>query len=160
MARDLFRVTVDEYNYSDVLGEPLDGTQRALLPGEVRNEREMRIWAINTDSDTAKTYRRDMNSGDGLLFYKVKRGRAPDEQTYVGVGVIGEKFRTDPDTATRLFRTPTAHLMFTVEEFSPISKTIDDIEELLGYSSYPQRTQRVTENRYRSVDQILTRLQS
>lgn len=160
MARDLFRVTVDEYNYSDVLGKPLDDAQRALLPPEVRHDGEIRIWAINANSDTANTYHRDMDSGDGLLFYKVKRGRSPDEQMYVGVGEIGEIFQTDPDTATRLFRTPTAHLMFTVEEFHHISKTIEDVEDLVGYSSYPQRTHRVTEDRYSSVNQILTRLRS
>lgn len=158
MGRDLFRVTVDEYNYSNVLGEPLDEEQRAALPTEIDADGELRIWAINANSDTANTYHRDMASGDGLLFYKVKRGRAADEQQYVGVGVVGEKFQTSQEVATELFRTPTAHLMFTVEEFSGIAKTTGDVENILGYQSYPQRTQRVTEDRYTDVRTVLNKL--
>lgn len=158
MARELFRVTVDEPNYSNVLGEPLDEGQLEHLPSPVDGSRERRIWAINVDSPAANTYRNYMGPEDGLLFYKVSRGLAWDEKRYVGVGTIGDQFEIDPEEAQALFRTSNAQLLFTVEDFPEISKRIEDVEPILGYKQHPQRTQRVKPDRYRSVDSALERL--
>lgn len=74
------------------------------------------------------------------------------------MGEIGEQFETDADIATQLFNTSSARLMFTVENFDQISKTVDDVEPILGYKQHPQRTQRVKPNRYRSVESVLNQL--
>lgn len=158
MPQDLFRVTVDETNYSTVLGEPLTNHQKDLLRDQISMGQEVRIWAINTDSPAKNDYHRRMTTGDGLLFYKVERGLAPDEKMYVAIGEIGEKFETDKDTARELFQTPTATLMFTVENFEPIERSINDVEPILGYKQHPQRTQRVKPNRYESVNAVFTQL--
>ena len=161
MSRDLFRVTVDEPNYSNLLGDgPLDDDRRDLLTEEIVRADDVRLWAINTDSPASDTYHDYMNPNDGLLFYKVKRNLAVDEKMYVGVGVIGEKFETDADTAEQLFNTPTAKLMFTVENFSPISKRVEDIEPILEYERHPRLTQRVTKDRYGTVKSVLNHLRN
>ena len=66
-----------------MLGEPLDENQLSFLPERLETADEPRIWAINADSPAADTYHNYMGSGDGVLFYKVTRGLAPDEKMYV-----------------------------------------------------------------------------
>lgn len=169
MARDLFRVTVDEYNYSNLLArakgvqvpEPIALTDQEIedaLPDEVEVPDELRIWAINADSPAASEYDNYMAPGDGLLFWKVERGRAPDEKRYVGVGEIGTRFETDERTARRLFQTPRARHMFTVSSFTAIEKTPDAVQPILGYMQHPRRTQRVKPDRYASVTSALAEL--
>lgn len=158
MAHDLFRVTVDEPNYSNLLGSPLTEEEKALLPNDFKTMSGIRLWAINETSPAANEYHRFMEEEDGLLFYKVQRGLAPDEKRYTGVGRISEKFETDAGTARELFQTPTATLMFTVDDFSSIEVTIEDLEEILGYKQHPQRTQRVKPNRYSTVESVFRRL--
>lgn len=158
MTRELFRVTVDEPNYSNVLGEPLSDDQKDSLPNTVETEGDLRIWAINETSPAANTYHNYMKPGDGVLFYKVTRGLAPDEKRYVGMGVIGEQFETDGNVAVKLFNTSSATLMFTVENFEQISKSIQAVEPVLGYKQHPQRTQRVKPDRFRSVEAVFEQL--
>ena len=158
MTRELFRITVDEPNYSNVLGERLDEEQKEYLPDHVDTADPVRIWAINADSPAASTYHNYMGDGDGLLFYKVTRGYASDEKMYVGVGVVGEQFTTDADTAVALFNAASARLMFTVERFDSILKSVEDVKPILGYKQHPQRTQRVKSDRYQSADSVLNQL--
>lgn len=169
MPRDLFRVTVDEYNYTNLLGKSdkiqvpesialNDEDIADALPEEITIPDELRLWAINEGSPAANEYEGYMSSNDGLLFWKVGRGRAPNEKRYVGVGEIGELFKTDANTARRLFQTPTARLMFTVKSFTQIEKTPEDVQPILGYKQHPQRTQRVKPNRYNTVESALNQL--
>lgn len=169
MPRDLFRVTVDEYNYSNLLSKSdaiqipdhialSDDEIADSLPGHVRIQDQVRIWAINTGSPAANEYENYMSPNDGLLFWKVERHRAHNEKRYVGVGEIEEKFTLDEETAEELFQTRTARLGFTVGSFSRIDKTPEDVEPILGYAQHPQRTQRVKPNRYTSVESALERL--
>ena len=169
MPRDLFRVTVDEYNYSNLLGKS-DGIQipdhvalsdeelANSLPEHVTTPDVVRIWAINMNSQAMNEYKNYMSPNDGLLFWKVERHKAHNEKRYVGVRVIGEKFELDEETAGELFQTTTARLGFTVESFSTIDKTPDDVEPILGYAQHPRRTQRVKPNRYTSVESALEQL--
>lgn len=158
MTRELFRVTVDEPNYSNVLGESVNKEQKLHLPNHIDTANPTHIWAINVDSPAADTYHNYMSEGDGLLFYKVTRGLASDEKMYVGTGVIGEQFTTDADAAAALFNTASARLMFTVEHFEPTLKSVEEVEPILGYKQHPQRTQRVKPDRYQSVESVLDQL--
>ena len=150
----MFRVTVDEPNYSAVLAEPLDADQIRCISEDVPLGDSPRIWAINHTSPAKHEYENFMSSGDGLLLYKVKRGRASDEGNYVGLGRIGEKFQTDEQTALDLFNTSSARLMFSIEDFDRIRIPVHDLEPILGYKQHPQRTQRVKPHRYQSVSEV------
>lgn len=152
MSENIFRVTVDEYNYSRNLGTPVEAS--LLEETGLEEHQGARFWAQKT-SEKGKQVYDAMGSDDGLLFYKVQRGLAPDEGQYVGVGRIGDTVRLESDQAETLFQTTHAQLAYTVTEFEPIAKSITDIEQILGYSSYPQSSHRVTDNRYSSVDEVL-----
>lgn len=152
MVENLFRVTVDEPNYSRVLGTPPD--KSLLKEADLAHIQGSRLWAQRTSKNGTQVHN-TIDTDDGLLFYKVQRGRAQDEGQYVGVGRVGEKLRLDEEQAETLFKTSKAQLAYTVSEFEPISKSIEDIEQVLGYSSYPQSSHRVTDDRYSSVDNIL-----
>lgn len=158
MSSELFRVTVDEPNYSKVLGEPLEEHQVHSIQEYVSTDGEARIWAINQSFPARHEYENFMRPGDDLLFYKVKRGYASDEGNYVGIARIDEKVQTDEQTALDLFQTPTAQLMFTVTEFTQLCLPVEYLEPILGYKKHPQRTQRVKPNRYRSVSGVFDEL--
>lgn len=155
MAGNLFRITVDEPNYSRVLGTPPD--DRLLENADLSHLQGSRLWA-QKNSKNGKQVHSTIDPDDGLLFYKVQRGRAPDEGQYVGVGRVGEKLRLDETQAKQLFRTSVAQYAYTVTDFEPISKSIGEIESILGYRSYPQSSHRVTDDRYSSIDRALQRL--
>ncbi|WP_089804725.1 EVE domain-containing protein [Halogeometricum rufum] len=155
MSGDLFRITVDETNYSRVLGTSPD--ESLLTDAHLQELRGSRLWAQKNTEKGQEVYDA-MEPGDGLLFYKVKRGIAPDEGMYVGTGRVGEKVRLDEEQARILFRTTVATLAYTVTEFNQIRKSIEEVESALGYVSYPQSSHRVTNNRYTTVDRALKML--
>lgn len=155
MSGNLFRITVDETNYSRVLGTPPD--EHVLEAAELVHLRGSRLWA-QRDSTKGQQVYEAMEPGDGLLFYKVQRGIADDEGQYVGVARVDEKHRLDEEQARALFRTPVARLAYTVTDFVPIRRSITDIENVLGYASYPQSSHRVTDDRYRTVEDALRTL--
>ncbi|WP_276301037.1 hypothetical protein [Halorussus lipolyticus] len=155
MADDIFRITVDEPNYSRVLGTPPEDS--LLEDAGLLDFRQSRLWAQKGSEEGEQVYAA-IESGDGLLFYKVQRGHAEDEGRYVGVGRVGETKRLTEEQAETLFHTPLARLAYTVTDFEPISKSIVDVETVLGYGSYPQSSHRVTDDRYSSVDSALQTL--
>ncbi|MBX0296945.1 hypothetical protein [Haloarcula nitratireducens] len=155
MSGDLFRITVDETNYSRVLGTSPD--EWLLADANLSELQGPRLWA-QKNTDTGQQVYDAMESGDGLLFYKVKRGITTDEGMYVGTGRVGEKVRLDEEQARALFRTTVATLAYTVTEFNQIRKSIENVEGVLGYESYPQSSHRVTDDRYTTVDRALQTL--
>lgn len=155
MGEDIFRITVDEPNYSRVLGQPI-GDRRTEKAG-ISQYQGSRFWAQRNSQNGKQVYGA-MEPGDGLLFYKVQRGRAPDEGQYVGTGWVQSKHRLDEEQATALFRTPVARLGYTVTNFTPIAKSIEEVEAILGYGSYPQSSHRVTDDRYTTVDDVMRTL--
>jgi len=155
MGENIFRITVDETNYSRVLGSPPDPS--LLEEADLERLKGQRIWAQKNNKKGHQVYNA-MQVGDGLLFYKVKRGIASDEGMYVGLGRVEDMHTFTEEQARILFRTPVATLGYTVTDFSQIRKSIEDIEPILGYASYPQSSHRVTEDRYRSVDGTLQAL--
>lgn len=155
MAGDLFRITVDETNYSRLLGTTPD--ESLLEDTNLTDRQGTRLWAQKATEKGQQVYNA-MDPGDGLLFYKVKRGIAGDEGMYVGTGRVGEKIRLDEEQAKTLFRTPVATLSYTVTDFQQIRKSIEAIESVLGYGSYPQSSHRVTDDRYTTVDKALDNL--
>lgn len=155
MGENIFRVTVDEPNYTRVLGTP---SETSLLEEASLQEQEgSRLWAQKT-SEKGKQVYETIKPEDGLLFYKVQRGYAKNEGQYVGVGRVGERIRLDEEQAEVLFQTPLAQFAYTVTDFKQIAKSIGDIENILGYKSYPQSSHRVTDDRYSSVDKALQTL--
>jgi hypothetical protein len=155
MADDIFRITVDEPNYSRVLGTPPEDS--LLEDARLFDFRQSRLWA-QKNSEKGKQVYNSMETGDGLLFYKVKRGEADDESQYVGVGRVGKIKRLTEEQAETLFHTSLARLAYTVTDFEQISKSIADIEKILDYASYPQSSHRVTDDRYNSVGSVLQTL--
>jgi len=155
MAADLFRVTVDEPNYGRVLETPVD--EERLKRAELLHLTGDRLWA-QRNSDNGQQVYEVMSPGDGLLFYKVQRGHTNDEGKYVATGRIKEKQRLKEEASRALFETPVATLGYTVTDFNPILKSIADIEDILGYSSYPQSSHRVTDDRYKTVEHTLESL--
>jgi len=155
MSEDLFRITVDETNFSRVLGTPPEDS--LLENANLSNIRNYRLWAQKNNEKGQQVYDA-MESGDGLLFYKVKRGIASDEGMYVGTGRVGQKHRLNEEQARTLFRTSVATLAYTVVDFEQIRKTVEDVERVLGYRSYPQSSHRVTDDRYTSLDSVLNTL--
>ncbi|MDT3433249.1 hypothetical protein [Haloarcula sp. 1CSR25-25] len=155
MATNLFRVTVDEPNYSRVLETPVD--EENLESAELLHLNGTRLWA-QRNSDSGQQVYEALSPGDGLLFYKVQRGYTSDEGQYVATGRVGEKQRLKEKAAHSLFGTQVATLGYTVTDFTPISKSIADIDDILGYSSYPQSSHRVTNDRYRTVEHALEAL--
>ncbi|MDS0300893.1 hypothetical protein NDI76_19260 [Halogeometricum sp. S1BR25-6] len=155
MSEDLFRITVDETNYSRLLGTSPE--ESLLADANLSELRGSQLWAQKSTGKGQQVYDA-MEPGDGLLFYKVKRGIASDEGMYVGTGRVGEKVRLNEEQARILFRTTVATLAYTVTEFHQIRKPIEDVERVLGYGSYPQSSHRVTDNRYTTVDRALQTL--
>lgn len=155
MSEHLFRITVDEPNYGQVLGTPPDTEQ--LEDANVSNLQGSRLWAQKNTENGQQIYK-TMQPGDGLLFYKVKRGIATDEGMYVGTARVRHKHRLNGDQAKTLFRTTVATLAYTVTDFTQIRKSIQEIESILGYKSYPQSSHRVTDDRYTSVESVLETL--
>ncbi|ELY39864.1 EVE domain-containing protein [Natronorubrum tibetense] len=155
MTQDLFRITVDEPNYGQLLASP--PTDTLFDKANFSTQQGARLWAQKSNEKGQKLYD-TMKPGDGLLFYKVKRGIADDEQLYVGVGRVGEKHRLTEAQAETFFRTSVATLAYTVTDFQPIRKPVKEIETILGYSSYPQSSHRVVDNRYNTIDEVLQKL--
>lgn len=155
MGENLFRITVDERNYSRLLGTPPDDS--LLENNDLITRTGTRLWAQKNNEKGQQVYGA-MTPDDGLLFYKVKRGFADDEGMYVGTGRVGAKHRLDEDQSTALFKTPVATLMYTVTDFKQMKKSIEDVEPILGYASYPQSSHRVTDDRYTTVDRAIRSL--
>ncbi|MFC6720246.1 EVE domain-containing protein [Halobacteriaceae bacterium SHR40] len=155
MSDNLFRVTVDEPNYGNVLGTP--PTTEKLRTANLVSLEGSRLWAQRNSENGQQVYE-TMESGDGLLFYKVKRGIASDEGMYVGTARVENKHRLNEEQAKALFQTPVATLAYTVTGFTEINKSIQDVKAVLGYKSYPQSSHRVTDDRYTSVDNALQTL--
>lgn len=155
MTQNLFRITVDEPNYSRLLGSAPDET--VLEDASLSNHQGMRLWAQKDTTKGQQVYDA-MEPGDGLVFYKVKRGLADDEQRYVGAGTVGERYRLDAEQATTLFNTSVATLAYTVTDFEKLRMTTDEMSTVLGYDSYPQSSHRVTDDRYMTVDDVLATL--
>lgn len=155
MTQNLFRITVDEPNYSRLLGSTPDETR--LEDAFLSNLTGTRLWAQKDTTKGQQIYDA-MEPGDGLVFYKVKRGMADDEQHYVGAGTVGEQYRLDGEQATTLFNTSVATLAYTVTDFEKLRMTTDEMSTVLGYDSYPQSSHRVTDDRYATVDDVLATL--
>ena len=155
MTQDLFRITVDEPNYGQLLASP--PTNTLFDKANFSTQQGDRLWAQKNNEKGKKLYD-SMKSGDGLLFYKVKRGIADDEQLYVGIGRVGEKHRLNEAQAETFFKTSVATLAYTVTDFQRIRKPVKEIETILGYSSYPQSSHRVVDNRYNTIGEVLNKL--
>lgn len=155
MTQNLFRITVDEPNYSRVLGSAPDDAM--FEDASLSNFKGTRLWAQKNSTNGQQVYDA-MEPGDGLVFYKVKRGLANDEQRYVGAGKVGETYRLDAKQATTLFNTSAATLAYTVTNFNQIRMTTDEMARVLGYDSYPQSSHRVVDDRYSTVYEVLATL--
>lgn len=159
MAENLFRITVDEPNYSRVLKEPVELEKIRNLPGALQSIETARIWAINPGSNNEKVYQK-LQPGDYLLFYLGGKYRPNGEGLYVAVGQVGKKFRGDEDSAREFFRNINSVRMFTVEDYELIMKTKNDIKRILGYEGDPEGPHRVHEDNYSSLDRIMNELRS
>lgn len=118
-----------------------------------------RVWAIKPGKSNESVYT-DLESEDRLLFYLGKKHRPHDEGLYVAVGRVGKKFRGDENSAREFFRNIHAVRMFTVEDFSLISKTDKDIKRILGYEGHPEGSHRIHERNYSSLSGLMNKLRS
>lgn len=159
MAENLFRITVDEPNYSRVLKDPVQTEKVRNLPSALQSVESTRIWAINPGSSNEKVYQK-LQPGDYLLFYLGGKHRPSGEGLYVAVGSVGKKFRGDEDSARELFRNIHSVRIFTVEEFELVSKSKNNIERILGYKGDPEGSHRVHEENYSSLDGVMDELRS
>lgn len=159
MAGNLFRVTVDDPNYSQVLKEPVELNKVRNPPEPLRSMDTARIWGINPGPDNERLYA-NLQPDDGLLFYLGGKYRTSGEGLYVAVGRIGKKFRGDEDSARTFFRNINTIRMFTVKDFELIEKSKRDIKQILGYEGDPQGSHRVREKHYSSLDRVMNQLRS
>lgn len=155
---DLFRITVDDPNFTELVENGVSDKRRDALPIENRRLKYVGVWGFKKGKHNERLYNDFLASGDSLLFYKGKKNLPnPEQRTegrYVGMGTVGEKFGLSEAEADTVFGNPAAQLAFTVEEFQPISKTIDEIASVLGYESHPQGPHRVKEDRYETIESV------
>lgn len=159
MAENLFRITVDEPNYSKVLKEPVEIEKVRNVPGPLQAMQTARVWAINPGSRNENVYQQ-LQSGDHLLFYLGGKHRPSGDGIYDAVGTVGKKFKGDEDAARELFGNIHAVRMFTVEDFELISKTKNDIERILGYTGDPEGSHKVHEKHYSSLERVMDKLRA
>ena len=159
MSENLFRITVDQPNYSRVLEEPVKLEKVRNLPSALQSTGTAHVWAIKPGSKNEKVYE-TLQPDDGLLFYLGAKHRPNGEALYTAVGRVEKKFRGDEDSARELFRNIHAKRMFTVEDFEPISKTSTDIERIFGYKGHPEGSHRIRKKHYSSVDNVMDKLRS
>ncbi|EJN57783.1 hypothetical protein [Halogranum rubrum] len=162
MSKNLFRITVDEPNYSRVLKEPVELGDVRNLSSALNAEESVRLWAVKPGPGNANTYDR-LQPDDALLFYLGGKYRPDGEGRYVAVGRVGKKFRGDEESGRELFRNVNVENMYTIEDFELISKTKKDIERILGYDAdhgHPNGPHRVPEDRYSSVNHVMNELMS
>lgn len=159
MADNLFRITVDEPNYSRVLKEPVEIEKLRNVPGPLQSMQTARVWAINPGSGNETVYQQ-LQPDDYLLFYLGGKHRPGGDGLYDAVGTVGKKFRGEEDSARELFRNIHSVRMFTVEDFEVISKTKNDIKRILGYTGDPEGSHRVHEKHYSSLDRVMDKLRS
>jgi uracil-DNA glycosylase family 4 len=154
---DLYRIPVDEPNYSQVLETPVDPGQCDHIPTALRERGPIRLWAVRPGERNERLYE-GLSRTDGLLFYRGAKHDDANESRYVAVGRVGEKALLDEAGATELFRTPAARRAYVVEDltFGPWSR--ETVESLLGYSGYPQGPQRVQDDRYGAVSDVFSEL--
>jgi DNA polymerase len=154
---DLYRIPVDEPNYSDVLETPIDPSQYDHIPPALREYGSIRIWAVRSGEKNEQLYN-GLSADDGLLFYRGAKYDDTNVARYVAVGRVAEKVLLDEAAATELFRTPTARRAYVVRKFSPGPWPKDAVESLFGYSRHPQGPKRVREDRYSTVPDVFGEL--
>jgi hypothetical protein len=150
MPEELYRITVDDPNYSNVLESPIKPKEEGVELLGVEGDAELRLWAIRPGPNNEKLYQK-MDPGDGLLFYLTGKSQDSGKGGYVAVGRVGTKTEAGKDEAETLFRTSVATRMYTVEDFQKVPLSKEETENLLGYSRHPQGPQRVTDDRYDTV---------
>jgi uracil-DNA glycosylase family 4 len=154
---DLYRIPVDEPNYSQVLETPVDPGQYDHLPPLLRERGPIRLWAVKPGERNERLYD-GLSKGDGLLFYRGAEHDDANEGRYVAVGRVAEKALLNEAAATEVFRTSKVRRAYIVEQFTSGPWPRETVEPLLGYSGYPQGPQRVRDDRYRTVADVLGEL--
>jgi uracil-DNA glycosylase family 4 len=154
---DLYRIPVDEPNYSQLLETPVLFGRRDHVPPALRERGPIRLWAVRPGERNEQLYD-DLSPGDGLLFYRGAKYDDANEGRYVAIGRVGEKVRLDETAATELFGTSVARRAHTVEEFTPDPWSRETVESLFGYTGYPQGPQRVHDERYGTVSGVFEEL--
>lgn len=154
---ELYRIPVDEPNYSQVLETPIDLTDSSETPTTLRQPGEVRLWGVRSGTSNERLYE-ELAPGDGLLFYLGKNYRDGDNGAYVGIGRVKQKVRCSKEFASLVLKNEHATHLYTVADFQSIHASPSKIESLLGYSSHPQGAHRVREDRYRSVEKVFSSL--
>lgn len=159
MDENIFRIPVDEPNYSRVLKVPVKLKEIRHLPKALESMDTTRVWAVKPGPNNEKLYNQ-LQSNDALLFYLGAKHRPVDEGLYVAIGRVGMKFQGSEDAAREFFRNIHATRMYTVDEFEVISKSSADIKQILGYKGAPEGPHRIHESNYSSVDRVVAALRS
>lgn len=154
---DLYRIPIDEPNYSRLLATPIDPTQYEHIPSTLRERGSVRLWAVKPGKQNERLYD-SLSAGDGLLFYRGAKHDDANEGRYVAIGHVAETVVLDETATSELFRTPVARRAYVVEQFTPGPWPRRTVEQLLDYSGYPQGPQRVRDDRYRTVASVFHEL--
>jgi len=94
------------------------------LPPGLEDEQEVRIWGT-TEGPQKRDYFSKMEAGDPILFYS--------EGEFFASGRVGATVE-DASLGEAIWGSDNSSLIYTVSDYKPISKTPDEIGDLLGYA--------------------------
>lgn len=138
---DVFLAPCDPENFDRTVGSPVDLSEFPDHPDPLSEMDEVRFWGARAGSGNRNHFEK-MASGDLVLFYHDGR--------YVGVGWVGTTFEDDDEWASSTFwRDAPSHLIYTIEDFTPVSVSRAAVNSVFDYSDgyYPQGLMRVADKR-------------
>ncbi len=141
MSSNVFLVPCDPGNFDRTVGSAVDLSQYADHPPALSDVGETRLWGAREGPSNQKFFEK-MESGDLLLFYQDNR--------YIGTGRVGTSFRDAEEwVSTTFWDGAPSQLIYTVEDFTPISVRKSAVNAIFDYvSDYnPEGLMRVAENR-------------
>ena len=142
MDSNVFLVPCDPGNFDRTVGSAVDLSEYTDCPPALSDAGEARLWGAREGSNNQNFFEK-MQSGDLLLFYQDNR--------YIGTGRVGAKFRDQEEwVSTTFWDGASSQLIYTVEDFTPISVRKAAVNAIFDYvSDYnPEGLMRVAENRF------------
>lgn len=101
----------------------------ADVPQSLRDISADRIWGTTaTESKKKQKHAEEMDTGDHILFYH--------DGDFIGTGIVGSTF-IDREIGEFIWDNPDSKYIFTVEDFSTETPSIQRVWEELGYDGQP-----------------------
>lgn len=126
MSQNVFLAPCDSGNFDRTVRSAIDVTDYDDVPEALSNGDSIRFWGVENGSNTESTFEK-MESGDLVLFYR--------DGEYVGTGWIGTTVEDGDEWASAsVWDDSESTLLYTVEEFSPVSVPKAAVNRIFDYS--------------------------